>query len=208
MSARLSKEDRLQRLIEKTRRRVDEKPEATRSLSHSPNSLLGVLVREGGYERVSTKFLEELDDRLQAEGIASFPELTDPSNDRKTRICFFDSSKPVPGFQRPRELFADEKELSRFLWMNRTVLAYLKKNRLRIRGREVRIADNSIIDLLAEDTDTGELVGFELKAGGADDRLVGQAGNTCGLSYARRRKRASPACVVTDSDRTARRESG
>ena len=52
MSARLSKEDRLQRLIEKTRRRVDEKPEATRLLSHSPNSLLGVLVREGGYERV------------------------------------------------------------------------------------------------------------------------------------------------------------
>ena len=134
--------------------------------------------------------------------------MTDPSNDRKTRICFFDSSKPVPGFQRPRELFADEKELSRFLWMNRTVLAYLKKNRLRIRGREVRIADNSIIDLLAEDTDTGELVGFELKAGGADDRLVGQAGKYMRSLVRQAQKEGKPWCAVTDSDRTARRESG
>jgi hypothetical protein len=28
---------------------------------------------------------------------------------------FFDSSRPVPGFQQPRQLFAEEKELSRFI---------------------------------------------------------------------------------------------
>ena len=39
----------------------------------------------------------------------------------------------------------------------------------------MRIADNCIVDLLAEDKKTGELVGFELKAGEADDRVVGQA---------------------------------
>lgn len=55
MPARLSKEDRLQRLVAKTRKRVDENPDATRSLSHSPDSRLGVLVREAGYQRESPR---------------------------------------------------------------------------------------------------------------------------------------------------------
>ena len=110
-----------------------------------------------------------------AAGIRTFPELTDPSNTRKTRIHFFDRKKPVPGFQQPRQLFAEEKELSRFIQMNWAALAYVKKAGLRIRGAEMRIADNCIVDLLAEDKKTGELVGFELKAGEADDRVVGQA---------------------------------
>ena len=175
MPARLSKEDRLQRLVDKTRKRVDEKPEGTRSLSHSPDSLLSTLVREAGYERIAPKLLEELQDRLREAGIRTFPELTDPSNTRKTRIHFFDLKKPVPGFQQPQQLFAEEKELSRFLWMNRAMLPYVKKVGLHIRGQEMRIADNCIVDLLAEDKKTGELVGFELKAGEADDRVVGQA---------------------------------
>ncbi|MGV0635908.1 hypothetical protein ABQE69_15995 [Mycolicibacillus trivialis] len=161
-------------MVDKTRKRVDAKSGA-RSLSHSPDSMLGVLVREAGYQRTSPKFLEELDQRLRDAGIDTFPELADPDNNRRTRIYFFDRKKPVRGFQRPRQLFAAEKQLSRFLWMNKAVLPYVKKNSLRISGHEVRIADNCIIDLLAEDEKTGELVGFELKAAEADDRLVGQA---------------------------------
>ena len=145
------------------------------ALSHSPDSLLGTLVREAGYERISAKLREELHERLRAAGIGTYPELTDPSNNRKTRIHFFDLKNPIPGFQHPRQLFADEKELSRFLWMNKAVLPYVKKAALRMRGREVRIADNCVVDLLAEDKKTGELVGFELKAAEADDRVVGQA---------------------------------
>lgn len=175
MPVRLSKEERLQRLVDKTRKRVDDNPEAMRSLSHSPDSLLGTLVREAGYERIAPKLLEELHERLRAAGIRTFPELTDPSNSRKTRIHFFDLKKPVPGFQHPRQLFAEEKELSRFLQMNWAALAYVKKSGLRIRGAELRIADNCIVDLLAEDKQTGELVGFELKVGEAGDRIVGQA---------------------------------
>ncbi|MCW2685338.1 MAG: hypothetical protein JWR37_228 [Mycobacterium sp.] len=175
MATRLSKEDRIQRLVDKTRKRVHDKPEAKRSLQHSPDSMLGVMVREAGYERISAKLLEELDGRLRAAGLGTYPELTDPSNSRKTRIHFFDLKNPVPGFQHPRQLFAEEKELSRFLWLNRAALPYAKKTGLRIRGQQVRIADNCIIDLLAEDKKTRELVGFELKATQGDDRLVGQA---------------------------------
>jgi hypothetical protein len=44
----VSKEERLERLIAKTRSRIDAKPEAARSLSHGPDSLLGTLVSEAG----------------------------------------------------------------------------------------------------------------------------------------------------------------
>ena len=121
------------------------------------------------------RLLEELEERFQEAGIRTHPELTDPSNTPKTRIHFFDLKQPVPGFQQPRQLFAEEKELSRFLWMNWDALPYVKKAGLRIRGREMRIAGNCIVDFLEEDKKTDELVGFELKAAEGDDRVVGQA---------------------------------
>ncbi|TMS54809.1 hypothetical protein [Mycobacterium sp. DBP42] len=82
----VSKEERLERLIAKTRKRIDDKPEVTRSLSHSPDSLLGTLVREAGYQRSSAKLLQTLEQRLLDEGIATYPELTDPSNTHRTRM--------------------------------------------------------------------------------------------------------------------------
>jgi hypothetical protein len=175
MPARLSREDKRKRLVGKTRQRVDDSPETAISLHHSPKSRLGTLVREAGYEKIVPKMLEELEERLRDANVGTFPQLTDPSNNRLTRICFFDLANPVPGFQHPRVLFKEEKELSRFLWMNWAVLPYVKEAGLRIQGREVRLASDSVIDLLAEDKKTGELVGFELKAEEADDRVVGQA---------------------------------
>lgn len=175
MAARLSKDDRLHRLVDKTRQRVANIPKTTRSLRHMPNSRLGVIVREAGYERASDKFLEELGNRLRDEGIGVSPELTDPANTSKTRIYFFDSKRPTKGLQPTRELFKEEKELSRFLWLNRDVLAYAKKNNLKIQSREARLAHGVVIDLLAVDSKTDELVGIELKAEEADDRVVGQA---------------------------------
>lgn len=171
----VSKEERLERLITKTRSRIDARPGAARSLSQSPDSLLGTLVREAGYERSSPKLLQTLEQRLLDVGIATYPELTDPGNTPRTRIHFFDRKRPVPGYQHPRHLFAEEKELSRFLILNKDVLPYCKKNNLDIRGSEVRIADNCRIDLLAVDKKSGELVGFELKATGADERIVAQS---------------------------------
>lgn len=175
MPARLSKEDKIERLASKTRARVDRAPEsAARSLRHSPDSLLSSIVREVGYDRVSSKLLEELEDALEAEGIGTHPKLTDPGISGKTRIHFFDLAQPIPGFQQPRQLFNEEKELSRFLQLNWDQLAYVKKHRLRFRGIEVRIAENCKIDLLAEERKTDFLVGFELKVGEGDDRLIGQ----------------------------------
>jgi hypothetical protein len=175
MAARLTREERLDRLVERTKARVAGSPDSARSLRHSPDSALGTLVREAGYDRVSDKLLEELEDRLLAAGVGTHPKITDPSVTIKTRIHFFDSSRPVPGFQQPRQLFAEEKELSRFIQMNWDNLGFVNSRNLRLRGHEVRIANNCVIDLLAVDRKSDELVGFELKASDGDDRLVGQA---------------------------------
>ncbi|MCV7007542.1 hypothetical protein [Mycobacterium gordonae] len=175
MAARLTKGDRLERLIDQTSRRVAGIPKDTRSLRQMPFSRLGVLVRAAGYERGSDKFLELLGDRLRNKGIGFSPELTDPANTVKTRVYFFDAKRPVKGLRPTYELFKEEKDLSRFLWLNKDVLSYAKKNNLKILSREKRLSNGVIIDLLAEDTKTGVLVGIELKAEEADDRVVGQA---------------------------------
>lgn len=171
----VSRDERLERLIAKTRKRIEDKPESARSLSQSPDSALGTLVRDAGYERSSSKLLSTLQQRFLAEGIATYPELTDPANTHRTRIYFFDRQKKVPGYQQPRHLFDEEKQLSRFLVMNKDVLTYCKKNNLEILRSEATIAAGCRIDLLAEDKKSRELVGFELKAGNADERIVAQS---------------------------------
>jgi hypothetical protein len=175
MPARLSREEKLNRLVAETRQRVADSAQAAVSLQHSPKSRIATLVAKAGQKKISAMLLEELEERLKAASVGTFPQLTDPSNDRTTRICFFDLKNPVPGFQHPRLLFKEEKELARFLWMNRALLPYLSKAGLRMLGREVRLAPDSVIDLLAENKTTRELVGLELKADEADDRVVAQA---------------------------------
>lgn len=175
MPARVSREEKIDRIAVKARTRVDAAPEAAaRSLRHSPDSLLSTLVREAGHDRSSSKLLQDLEDALEGQGISTHPKLTDPSNTGKTRIHFFERNRPIPGFQQPRQLFSEEKELSRFLQMNWDQLAYVKRHGLRLRGYEVSIAHNCKIDLLAVEKKTDVLVGFELKVGEGDDRLVGQ----------------------------------
>jgi hypothetical protein len=175
MAPPLTMEDRLARLVAKCRNRVDALDTAPVSLSHTPDSSLGTLAREAGYERISKKFCKQLDGQLRATGLGTHPELTDPTNTRKTRIHFFDLQHPLPGIQPTRALFGEERQLSRFLEKNFVVLSYVRKNALRFRRREARIAADCVVDLLAEDNKTGELVGFELKAGAADERVVAQA---------------------------------
>lgn len=175
MGARLTREGRLQRLVDDTRERVDREGDSTPNLKQSPNSYLRTLVQQAGYERRSAKLLEELDESLDAAGIGTHPNLRDPSIGPETRIFFFDLKRPIPKFQQPRQRFAEEKELSRFLAMNWAALPYIKKEGLRFRGREVRFDNSAIIDLLAVDKKTDELVGFELKVSDGDGRLFDQA---------------------------------
>lgn len=174
MAARLGKENRLDRLVAKIRQRVDAVPAPTRLLRHMPKSKLGVLVREAGYERSSTKLLELLSDRLRGAAIEFSPELLDPANTPASLIYFFDAQRPVKGLQPTRELFKAESQLSRFLWLNQNFLDQATKN-LRIVDREKQIAAGSKIDLLAVDTKTRELVGIELKAEAPDQGIVAQA---------------------------------
>lgn len=174
MAARVTPEERLERLVVKTRRRVNAVPTATRLLRHMPKSKLGVLVREAGYERTSTKLLERLGERFRDEGVDFSPELLDPANTPETLIYFFDARRSVKGLQPTRELFKVESQLSRFLWLNHDFLNQATKN-LRIVEREKLLAPGARIDLLAVDKKTRELVGIELKAEEADQGIVAQA---------------------------------
>ncbi|HEY9312380.1 hypothetical protein [Williamsia sp.] len=174
MAARLTREDRLDRLVAKIRQRVDAVPATTRLLRQMPKSKLGVLVREAGYERTSTKLLELLSDRFRNAGVEFSPELIDPANTPASLIYFFDAKRPIKGLQPTRELFKVESQLSRFLWLNHNFLNQATNN-LRIIEREKQLAPGSKIDLLAVDTKTRELVGIELKAEEPDQGIVAQA---------------------------------
>ncbi|ORA51900.1 hypothetical protein BST22_13690 [Mycolicibacterium chubuense] len=156
------------------RQRVDAASTTTRLLRHMPKSKLGVLVREAGYERTSTKLLEELSDRFRNAGLEFSPELLDPANTPASLIYFFDAERPIKGLQPTRELFKVESQLSRFLWLNHNFLDQATKD-LRIIEREKQLAPGSKIDLLAVDTRTRELVGIELKAEEPDQGIVAQA---------------------------------
>ena len=115
LAARLTREDRLQRLVEKICGRVNETPPSAKLLKHMPSSKLGVLVREAGYERSSRKLLDELCDRLRAAGVEISPDLLDTDNTPDTLIYFFDATRPVKGPQPARQLFKEEAQLSKVL---------------------------------------------------------------------------------------------
>lgn len=175
MAPRLTMEDRLQRLVAKCRSRVNALESPPVSLRHTPDSTLGRLAREAGYERISEKFREHLGERLKDAGLGTHPELVDPTITRDTRIHLFDLNHPLPGIQPTRVLFQEERQLSDFLVKNFAALSYVRKNRLKLRRSEAHIYAGCRVDLLAEDTKTRELVGFELKAEAAKERVVAQA---------------------------------
>jgi hypothetical protein len=174
LAARLTKEDRLDRLVKKTRDRVDNAAPSARLLKHMPSSKLGVLVKEAGRTRRSPEFLDELGDRLRAAGIDFSPDLLDEANTPTTSIYFFDAKRGVKGLRPARELFKEEVQLSKFLWMNKQFLSQATK-RLRLTDREKVLAPGARPDLVAVDTKTHELVGIELKAGEPDQGIVAQA---------------------------------
>ncbi|BBZ32963.1 hypothetical protein [Mycolicibacterium confluentis] len=118
MAPRLTADDRLQRLITKCRERVDEAQPPPQALSHTPDSKLGSLAREAGYERLSALFSEKLGEALREAGVGTHPDLTDPMNTRDTRIHFYDLEHPLPGTQQTRLLLQIELEMSGFLERN------------------------------------------------------------------------------------------
>ena len=126
MPKQLSREERLDRLVEKCRRDVARRGDAG-SLSQTPDRLLGTLAREAGYQRVGRKFCQVLDGRLQAEGLATWPKLDDPTITRSTRIYLFAAGHQIPGLQDQRVLFDSQAPLSHFLQKNFVVLPYFKK---------------------------------------------------------------------------------
>ncbi|MGV0646753.1 hypothetical protein ABQE44_25545 [Mycolicibacterium sp. XJ2546] len=164
----------MERLVEKTRQRVQQVPTSARLLKHMPSSKLRVLVREAGYKRTSRSFLDEFGERLHEVGIDFSPDLLDVDNTPDTRIYFFDAKRPVEGLRPARQLFNKEAELAHFLWANKHFLGQAVQN-LRLRDREKRLAPGSRPDMVALDTKTGELVGIELKVKWPDQGIVAQA---------------------------------
>jgi hypothetical protein len=84
MAARLSKEERLQRLVEDCREKVGPRDAAAPiSLSQTPKSHLKNLVKGAAYQRIAAQFLNLLDRRLKDAGIGTYPELLDPTITRR-----------------------------------------------------------------------------------------------------------------------------
>ncbi len=73
MPAKLTRDQRTDRLIAKTRLRVEQTSPDARLLRHMPSSTLGVLIRECGYARTSAKLLSDLCDRLREVGVEFSP---------------------------------------------------------------------------------------------------------------------------------------
>lgn len=176
MAEQRSRADRLTHLVDACRAAVDAAPAAA-SLSQAPDRLLGTLARSAGYQRVSSKFCEDLATQLQAAGISTVPDLRDPTNERRTRIYLFDAKHRPPGVQSSSGLFKTEAQLSDFLSKNLEALPAIKKLGLRLIDREITIAPRCRLDILAEDKKTKALVGIELKAGPPRRDLVSQTGS-------------------------------
>lgn len=170
----VSVETQIDRLVAKTRRRVDDIPQSARLLKHMPRSKLRVLVREAGYQRSSRRLLDELSERFRAAGIDFSPDLLDADTGPDTWIYFFDMRRPVEGLRPARQLFTEESELSRFLWDNKHFLGQAVRH-LRLTGREKTMTPGARPDLVAVDTRTRELVAIELKARQPDKGIVAQA---------------------------------
>ena len=177
MAARLTREQRMERLVTKCRERISALDFNPSSLSQTPDSKLGRLAQEAGYERVSTQFCQLLDAQLGAANIGTYPALTDPTITRDTRIHLYDLDHAVP-HQEARVLFTSEKQLSEFMQRNFAALSYVKEHRLKFRKPEARIEGYRCrVDLLAEDRKNHLLVGFELKHDAPGRDLVSQAGD-------------------------------
>lgn len=185
MATQRSRPDRIAHVVDACRDAVEAKPDAT-SLSQAPDRRLGTLAKLAGYKRVSSKFCEELDAQLRSASISTFPDLLDPTNDRRTRIYLFDAKSRPKGIQDSGGLFKFEKDLSDFLQKQFKISPAIKKLGLRLLGAEQTIGSGCRIDILAEDKKTKALVGIELKAGAPDRRIVSQAG-----SYMRALKKES-----------------
>ncbi len=104
----------------------------------------------------------------------SVPNFSTPITPPDTRIYFFDMKRPVEGLRPARQLFHEEAQLARFLWVNKHFLGQAVRN-LRLTDREKTLAPGSRPDLVAIDTKTRELVAIELKAGHPDQGIVAQA---------------------------------
>jgi len=106
-------------------------------------------------------------------GVAPFPELTDPSVSRDTRIYFFLGEAPA-NLTHERALFRNEKELERFLVANFYYVPIVEGLRLR---RPQYLVGGKRVDICCEETETDRLVGVGLKCREADSGLPVQMNN-------------------------------
>ena len=86
-----------------------------------------------------------------------------------------------PGQESPAycELSKEEKGAFQIPLAEQNVRDYDKKRNLRIRDREKRIANGAVIEILAVDQKTREIVGLELRAEEADDGSSDKPRNIC-----------------------------
>lgn len=168
---RTTVESRLARCAAWAAERLDALERPPTSLAEAPDSQLHVIMRRAGFRRRTPLVQERLKEAFDAHEIQTYPDLTDPSVDRDTRIYFLRGE--VADLAHPRVLFDEERLLEDFLVNN---FPYLPAFRgLKLRSRQFRFpGSNRVIDLLCEERRGGQLVGIELKHGAPDRGLTSQ----------------------------------
>lgn len=166
-----SLEPRIQSCVSWAAARLDALERAPRSLAEAPDSRFHVILRKVGYRRRTPKIQAQLQNAFETAGVRTYPEMTDPSVDRDTRIYFLRDE--IPGLAHPRVLFQSERLLEDFLVHNFSHLPAFRG--LRLRARQYRFPGSQrVIDLLCEDRKQKILVGVELKHGPPDRGLPTQ----------------------------------
>ncbi len=162
---------RIERCVSWAAERLDALERSPRSLAEAPDSQFHVILRRAGYRRRTPKIQEQLQNAFQVAGIRTYPEMTDPSVERDTRIYFLRNE--IEGLAQRRVLFETERLLEDFLVHNFHHLPAFRG--LRLRARQYRFPGSQrTIDLLCEDRRKKILVAVELKHGPPDRGLPTQ----------------------------------
>lgn len=151
---------------------MDERPGPPESLRQSTRSGLQTIIQRTGAKRRTDPLLARLDEAFDAEGIATFPRLTDPRNRPDEPIYLFGRDHQPDLLPVQRQRFLDEPSLWDFIWANRHEFDELRG--LSNFESERRMTSGRRFDLFCKRPRLSQLVGIELKLGDINDRAVGQ----------------------------------
>lgn len=167
-------EDKLAQCAAYYRRLLDGLPQSPESLSQAPDSRLHVIIERAGAKRRSEELLRRIEEAFSAEGMRTFPALTDPDLASDDRVFVLDAKRPIEGLAPRRQLFRDEKTLQEFVSTHLDWFRDLRRLKLCDFDEQAVLDSGRRVDILCKRRGSNQLVGIELKVREPDDRAVGQ----------------------------------